>query len=406
MLASHEPQLTIRSRGMILTIRNSLASRRTLLLLASAAVSLAGCATLPSNGPTAHQVRKGAEKSTAPLQFSIVDLTPAVVEQLRAEDRALSAQVPTLSQLAVNARVDTIGPGDVLSISVFEVGVSLFSPAGASAQMAAGSFDPSAHTQLFPDLTVDTEGNVSLPYIGLIKVEGLAPHDVEVQIDRALRGKSQTPQAIVTIKKNISNTVFISGDVRKPGRFELTLNRERLLDAIASSDGSNYSAEDTVIRFSRKGRTLEERMGFIRAGSADDLELVPGDRIELIKRPRSYTTLGATDKASQTSFEYGDVSLAEAIARAGGLSDRQADASAVFLFRYDSVPDAENSGAPQLYRLNLLQPTSYLIAQRLKIRDKDVLFFANASANQPSKLVGLLQQLFTPFYTIATIGGL
>ena len=60
------------------------------------------------------------------------------------------------------------------------------------------------------------------------------------------------------------------------------------------------------MRFTREGRTVEQRLSQVRSGTADDLILVPGDRIELIRRPRTYTVFGATGRASQINFENGD----------------------------------------------------------------------------------------------------
>jgi polysaccharide export outer membrane protein len=109
---------------------------------------------------------------------------------------------------------------------------------------------------------------------------------------------------------------------------------------------------------------------------------------------------GATTKVSQVSFETGEVSLAEAMARVSGPNDSQADASAVFLFRYDGELEKAAGERPIIYRLNMLDPASYFIAQRFKMRDKDVIYVANASANQPSKFLGVINQLFAPFVTV------
>jgi len=345
------------------------------LLLASS-ITLGGCSTLPTNGPTAREVRAGAKHSTGLYKFDIVTLDAPMVESLRKEDNALAARVSTLSQLAEERPVDEVGPGDILSIDLFEVGVSLF-----AARQLADGFDPSAHPQEFPDLTIASDGTIDLPYAGTLHVAGKTTSQIAAIINSALASKSQNPKAIVTIRKSISNTAVISGDATKPGRYPLDVSRPRLLDAIADSGGSRDTAEDTVVRFARHGHVVDERLGFIRAGSPDDLVLVPGDRIELIRRPRSYTVFGATPKASQVSFETGAVSLAEAIARAGG------------------VPDSLEIGKPTVYRINMLDPVAYLLAQRLQIRDKDVLYFANAASNQPSKLIAILNQLFSPLIT-------
>ena len=184
--------------------------------------------------------------------------------------------------------------------------------------------------------------------------------------------------------------------MHQASRYNLTLQRERLLDAIALAGGATNSAEDTVVRFNRGSQFLEERLGRIRAGAADDLVLIPGDRIELLKRPRSFISLGATGKVEQIDFQTGEVSLAEAVARAGGPTDAVADPSAVFLFRYDpAVPGGAEK--PVIYRLNMLQPASYFLSQRFTVRDKDVIYIANAAANRPAKMVNIINQLFSPF---------
>jgi polysaccharide export outer membrane protein len=279
--------------------------------------------------------------------------------------------------------------------------VALFG--GAGPRVSGEGFDPSARGENFPAISVDSEGTIRLPYIGRLGVAGLTPFEVQRLIEQGLKGKSQSPQAIVVVRSNISNTVFVSGDVRRPGRLELSLGRERLLDAVAASGGSVGSAEDTLVRFARGGRIVEQRLGFIRSGTADDLVLVPGDRVELIRRPRTFTVFGATPRSSQINFETGDVSLAEALARVGGPNDAQADPAAVFLFRYDGVQDSPDAGLPKIYRLNMLKPQSYFLSQRFVMRDKDVIYIANAAANQPSKLVNIINQLFSPFVTARAI---
>ena len=54
---------------------------------------------------------------------------------------------------------------------------------------------------------------------------------------------------------------------------------------------------------------------------------------------------------------------------------------------------------PTIYRINMLRPSSYFLAQNFVMRDKDVLYVANAKANRPAKLIGILNQLITPVVT-------
>ena len=369
------------------------------ILACALAALLAGCATLPASGPTAGQIKAGARPNRNTLGFKILEIDGnAVVDAER--DRAAAEQAPpTLASLAGEFRVDGVEPGDVLAISIYEVGVGLFG----GGRTTSEGFDPSARGENFPAVTVDRDGTIRLPYVGRLSVAGKTPLEISGMIERGLRGLSQNPQVLVSLRQNVGSTIFVGGDVRRPGRLELTLQRERLLDAIAAAGGAAYSAEDTVVRFNRGTRTLEERLGPIRAGAADDLVLAPGDRIELIKRPRSFIVFGATARVSQVAFETGDLSLAEAVARAGGPSDSTADPSAVFLFRYVPANDPAAPPVPVVYRLNMLKPTSYFLSQRFAVRDKDVIYIGNAAANQPGKLVGIINQLFSPFVTARAV---
>ena len=374
-------------------------SLRTRACIISALVLLAGCATLPASGPTAGDIKHGTRSSANTIGFRIVEVNDAVLQQVVARDRAADAAQPVLSELAQIGRADVVGAGDILTIGIYEVGVGLF----AGNRAAPEALDFSARSEPFPVVQVAVDGSVTLPYIGRLEVAGHTTGEIQTMIEHALRGKSQNPQALVTIKENISGTIYVAGDVRRSGRFDLSLQRERLLDAIALAGGATYSSEDTVVRFNRGPRTLEVRLGRIRAGEPDDLVLIPGDRIELIRRPRSFIVLGATSKVAQVPFETGDLSLAEAIARAGGPTDGNADPSAVFLFRYGDAADVQSNDKPVIYRLNMMEPSSYFLSQRFAMRDKDVVYIANAAANRPAKLVNIINQLFSPIVTARAI---
>jgi polysaccharide export outer membrane protein len=373
------------------------ASRLTNALLLAGTILTAGCQTLPASGPTANQVRQGARRD--PMGFKIVEITAPIVAQLDAETPPPRPGMATLAQVA---RTDTVGPGDVLIISVFEVGASLFSSSIASAANAEA--DPGARNATFPAVTVDRDGTVTLPFIGRLAVAGRTPVEVQALVERGLAGKSQNPQVLVAVRDNVANRIFIGGDIRKPGPILLTLGNERITDAIALGGGPAYTSDDMLVRLHRGGRVIDEQLADLTPGGPDDVLLIPGDRIDVLHRPRSFTVFGATNRVSQVSFENSTVSLAEAVARVGGPTDSQADPRAVFLFRYDAHEEPTGPVVtPIIYRLDMMKPASYFLAQRVALRDKDVLYIGNAAALQPSKLIGVINQLFSPIITARAI---
>lgn len=369
------------------------------------AVLLSGCSTLPSSGPTGRQVLTGAQDPANPLKFQVFELDGAAFQKLLTIPPA-GRGAGQLATLAREGRVDRIAPGDALQVNVYEVGMSLFGPGSQSATLGLGGTAVSAETvesaavrsQPINVVTVAADGTIRLPYIGRLMVAGSSPYDVQRMIETALKGKSQSPQALVTVVNSPGNSVYLLGDVTRTGRMPLTAARERLLDAVATAGGSKSSNADTVVRLSRAGESAEMRLADVRPGSGDDVTLLPGDRIELITEPRSFSAFGATSKVSQVNFEAPSVSLAEALARIGGPNDAQADPRSVFLFRYDASAIAAGE-PPVIYRLNMMKPESYIIAQNFPMNDKDLIYIANSASNPVSKFVAILNQLFAPLLT-------
>ena len=378
--------------------------------------SVSACASLPHSGPDAGQIVAGERKEAEQLGFHVVDLNaqslPATTGQALMTPDQLTAMAST------SGRVDLIGAGDVLAIQIFEVGVTLFggqaSLGGPAGTVSGAAPDPTARAQALNGVVVREDGTIALPYIGRLVVAGHTTGDVEKMIVQKLRGLSQSPQVVVTVAQNVHNTVLVSGYVSRPGRQQLSLERERLLDAIAAAGGVGTlgGPENTVVRVRRGGQFAEAYLAAIVSGGAGDIILLPGDRIDVIRRPRTFSVFGAANKVAQVPFPSASVSLMEAIAQAGGPDDNRANPTAVFVFRDNAPPpDIEGqsrpavAGSPVVYRLNLDKPSSYFLAQRFAMRDKDVIYIANAKINQTRKLVELFNLLFTPVYTIKVTAG-
>jgi polysaccharide export outer membrane protein len=51
----------------------------------------------------------------------------------------------------------------------------------------------------------------------------------------------------------------------------------------------------------------------------------------------------------------------------------------------------------------MMNPGAYFLSQRFAMRDKDVLYVGNAGANQTTKMVQLISQLFSPALSAAVV---
>jgi polysaccharide export outer membrane protein len=358
---------------------------------------LSACATLPSGGPTSRQIlAPTAATLGAPLQ--LVDISRIPLPPTSAMPPHVEPAWPITDSAAA---IGTIRTGDSLGITIFEIGIALFGSTSAAPNGTGQAPPPTATGQTLPPLLVGADGSVSIPFVGSIAVAGRLPGQVEAEIQSRLRGRSQSARVVVTVQRGPGNSIVISGDVKQPGRQPVTFAGEHLLDAIAQAGGPTSRSADTLVRLVRDGVVAERRLDQLSVGSPADVRLAPGDRIELIKRARTFTALGAARTVAEIAFDSDRLTLAEAIARAGGPLDDRADARGVFVFRFEK--DANGVEIPTIYQLDLLNPQSYFAAQRFMMREKDVLFTANARSNSLQKFLGLLNLLVAPAFNAAVL---
>jgi polysaccharide export outer membrane protein len=317
---------------------------------------------------------------------------------------------PSSLPAAPRQPTDLIGPGDVLNITIYEVGVNLFgtttsrlgTPAGGSAAASAASTgELGSNTARLPGVRVDDQGYVRLPFAGRLRAAGHTTAELQSMIRDRLRGMSQDPQVMVALDESITNSVILAGEVNKPGRFVLSTNRESLNETIALAGGYKGEAKDVVARVERGGSAFEIRLGDLLDLPERDLPVAPGDRITLVSRPQSFSVLGAPNKAEEIRFPTRSVSLAQAVALAGGANPNQGDAAAIFVFRY--APTPAGTEEPVVYHFNMMRPSAMFLAQRFQMKDRDLLYVGNAEANQPSKLVQLISNLFVPVATVRAV---
>jgi polysaccharide export outer membrane protein len=191
--------------------------------------------------------------------------------------------------------------------------------------------------------------------------------------------------------------VILGGEVARPGRLVLSTNRETLSDAIALGGGYRGQAKDAVARVERDGGTFEMRLSDLLDLPDQDVRVAPGDRVTVVSRPQTFAVLGGASRAEEITFPRSSLNLAQAVALAGGANPNAGDAAAIFVFRMDK--DAAGIDQPTVYSLNMMQPGAYLLSQRFMMRDRDLLYVGNARANQVSKFVQLVSQLFLPVST-------
>jgi polysaccharide export outer membrane protein len=368
-------------------------------------VLVAGCGVLPTAGPTASQVLD-QQTDNNQARFAVVDIDQRVVATV------LAVPPPSLRNRfphRFGPAEPTIGVGDSVAVSIWEAASGgLFSSAPTD-QVAPGS-----HSVVLPEQVVGRDGAISVPFAGRIPVAGRLPLDVQRTIERRLAGKALEPQAIVSVTKSVNNTVAVAGEVVKGGQLPLSLKGDRLLDVIAAAGGAHSPVYETSIRLSRRGLTVTIPMEELVAQPAENIYAEPGDVVTVVRAPQTFTVFGAAGQNSEIAFPAATMTLIEALAKAGGLQDFRSDPAGVFLFRWEpsgivaalgvkgSEP-ASDGRVPIVYRLDLSDAKAYFAAERFPVRDKDILYVANASATELEKFLQLVNGLTGPAVTGAVV---
>ncbi|MBV1833525.1 polysaccharide biosynthesis/export family protein [Komagataeibacter pomaceti] len=363
-------------------------------------VLLAGCDTLPDSGPTESGVKSAQsnpKKNT--IGYGIVQVSPDLITLLNSETPPLFSNIEQSSAMA-HYNSDRAGPGDMLDIDVYEMGNSLYLPSS-STSPASGI----ARRSTFSSILVNGDGTIDMPYAGHLQVNGLTSDEIADRIRAALKGKSQSPQVMVLISKNLTNSIIVYGDVAKPGRLPLTLHQERLVDVVALVGGGLHQPEDTTVQLTRHNQIAEGSLKLIEDNPEQNILMEAGDRLQLIFEPRTFTVFGAAGKPTETPFTKSSVTLAEALAKVGGPQDARADPNAVFVFRYESSEIAERLGLPVdpqkpltpiIYQIDMMNPASFFLAQHFIMKNKDTIYIANAKINKLSKMFNLINTLISP----------
>ena len=290
----------------------------------------------------------------------------------------------------------TVGAGDALEIAVWEAPpAALF---GASVVDARAGLTSTRQTT-FPEQIVNDNGVVNVPFAGAIKVVGLTPQQIEKTIEARLARKANQPQVLVRVLRNATSNATVVGEVANSMRLPLTPKGERLLDAIAAAGGVRQPIGKITVQVSRDGKVFSMPLESVIQDPLQNIYLQPGDVLTALFQPLSFTVLGATGKNEEISFEAQGITLAQALARSGGLRDNQSDARGVFIFRFED-PDAIRSAdgaattpegkVPLVYQLNLKDPSSFLVAQSFPVKNKDVIYVANAPSAELQKFLNIL----------------
>src|SRR5258708_3368477 len=191
--------------------------------------ALAGCAYLPTAGPTTSDILKQEVRNNL-TRFDLVDIDDNVVAALLASP---NDSFRVRFKKYGKPPEPKIGVGDGLTVSIWEAaGGGLFGTSPTE-HVSAGS-----RSVTLPQQIVTQDAAISVPFGGRIQVAGRRPLEVQHEIERRLTDKAIEPQVIVTITRTLTNTATETGEVIARARITLSLTGCRFLDLMPTAVGA------------------------------------------------------------------------------------------------------------------------------------------------------------------------
>lgn len=337
-----------------------------LAALALATLGLAGCGgTLSGAGPYKGTIETKNEA------YNLVDINASTIAPYM-------FGAPRLALASVTKPVSAevrLAAGDVLNVLIADTapeGSALFAP------LATGG------TQL--KTRIDSQGMLSLPYVGRQFVAGMTLNEVENMIRRQLKGITTDVQTHVELVGDLSGSVLVAGAVKTPGRFSTLQGPLTLLDAVNQAGGPVL--EPHLVNVTVRNGKQVQQFNYEDILAGNNMVLRPNSEVVLDRARQRFVAMGAVGEPGLKDLPSQNTSLLDALGSVGGLREQNANPEGVFVFR---MAEATN-GKPTVLRLNMRDPAAIFYARQIAVKPDDTIYVTNAAIYEWQKVISPIVQ--------------
>ncbi|HEY6371347.1 MAG TPA: polysaccharide biosynthesis/export family protein [Candidatus Sulfotelmatobacter sp.] len=241
--------------------------------------------------------------SAPPGQSDTPGQLPAAqpISQAATKASGTTSTTPSITPETANDTSDQstlvkLGPGDLVEVSVYNV------------------------PELATKARVSNSGDVYLPLIDYVHVDGLTQEEAQTLIEKRLSdgGFVRSPHVTIFVDEAASQGVTVIGEVLKPGIYPDVADH-KLYEVISEAGGFSQSASRKIAVI-RRNQPEPIRIDLPR-NLADDLsgniDILPGDTITVPRAPIIYV-VGDVGRPSGLLVDNGTLSVLQALALAGG----------------------------------------------------------------------------------------
>ena len=338
-------------------------------------VATTGCSIAPGSFMEFEATKNSkSEPKTLNRQVSLTAVNAKVIDQLnKAENFTDSDLLETLNDER-NRYEYRVGPGDVLSIIVYDH-PELTIPAGEQRSAAeSGNL-------------VNPDGTIFYPYTGRIQVGNQTVDQIRNRITELLSEYIKDPQIEVRVAQFNSQFVFVTGAVNKPGRVPLNNIPLTLIDAIQAASGFAQNANHHEVKVTRQGLTASvSTYQLLKTGDlSQNVVLRPGDLVHIPddSTQRVYV-MGEVVKPGQVGMGATRLTLTDVLTEVGGIAESSADAAGVFVIR-PSTRDANR--VADVYQFDLRNSIAYVFSNQFRVQPNDIVYVSTTQLGRLNRVI-------------------
>ena len=340
-----------------------------------AAAMLSGCAL----GPQMQMALPGDSAEYNGMMVHIHDIGAGDFGNAAAGADGNSGNSENLNELMIDSLPEPeyrIGPLDMVQVVVWEH-PELTSP--------MGQYQPAGQK-------VTTDGKLFYPYAGELQAAGLTAQELRTEITKRLSDKIlNDPQVDVRVTGYHSRKMSVSGAVTKPGYVAFDENPMTLPDAIAGVGGFTKEADPSQLQLRRGDKVYN--INYLNAFKAnlalERIVIKPNDQIfvpaltETQKDQKAYV-MGEVGRPGIVNIYNGNLTLAEALATAGGLQALSATARGIYVIRNTSEKQID------VYQLNSKNAMALAMADRFQLSSRDIVYVDASELATWNRLLSLI----------------
>jgi len=254
--------------------------------------------------------------------------------------------------------------------------------------------------------TIDPNGDIDVPFIGKINVEGLDINKAQDNLILVLGKYYKNPALQIKIEEYNSSKIYILGAVRNQLTINLDQKPIRLIDAAVQAD-YNPNSQDKLLgsrgllRRDNQVYKINLNKVFQSKDPKENFYLKKEDVLFIDRNSDSIQVFGEVSKPG-IYFPNNDFSLTELLSTSG-LNKLTANAKKIYVIREDYNQFLKIN----VFELDVTNPVNLVLGKRFKLQSKDIVFIPPTKLVQWNRVISLLTpqtELFTSYNPIIQDG--